>query len=174
MANYEIVSGLITKVGRQEAETVLSSVKIGKNLLTNVKVPNQAFFDLIEEGNHVVVGYRSSTFSNFTARFIENMMVGNKSAYEKQIHFERYGRDVGKSEQNYLFYIRNIKNGDEILYKGAFPPMKYVKRIFFAGCASIFIPVIQYFGIFIALYMIFFSKASKDHYSTILEAMRKA
>jgi hypothetical protein len=174
MANYEIVSGMITKVGRQEAETVLSSVKIGKTLLTNVKVPNQAFFDLIKEGDHVIVGYRMSTFSNFTARFIENMMVGNKSSYEKQKHFDRYGRDVGKSEQNYLFYIRNSENGDEIFYKGAFPPMKYVKRIFFAGCASILIPIVQYFGIFAALYMIFFSKYSKDHYTNILEKMRKA
>ena len=173
MENYEVVKGLVSKVGRREAELVLSSMKIGNTLLTNVHVWNQGFFDLIEKDQTLVIGYRKSTFSNFSARLFESYALDKKSAYERQMYFNKYGRDVGKNEKNTVFYIRNTETNDEIFYKNGFGPMKYSKRIMAAGLASLFIPYVQYFGLIIAIYFVFFSKNSKDHYEKMLRDLRK-
>lgn len=174
MPSYEILSGLVTKVGNQEAELVLSSLKVGDTLLTNISVPNQAFFDLIEHDSNLVIGYKNSQFSNFTSRFVEGLFLGDKSTYQREMHFRRHGRDVGKSESNTVFYIRNKDNADEIFYKGYFPPMKYTKRILAAGAISIVIPYIQYIGPFLALFIVLFSNFTKKHEEAILSNMREA
>ena len=172
MADYEIVSGLITKVGRREAELVLSSVKISNTLLTNVHVWNQGFFDLIEKNQNLVIGYRKSTFSNFSARLFENLALDKKSAYERQMYFNRNGRDVGKNEKNTVFYIKNIDTNDEMFSQDGAGTMKYSKRILIAGIFSLGVPYIQFFGIFIAIYIVFFSKILKDHYEKIKRDLR--
>jgi hypothetical protein len=180
--HFNVAKGQIEYVGSLEADLVLTSIKVGKTTLRNLKFPNAAFLDVLENYDQVVIGYKRKTVSQFWAFFWEHIAQSNESSYKTLRRHEKTGTNLGKSEECKVFYVRGLGTDDEVYLSRDLPAPeiidkhKFLTIILFLLLFSLLMQIIGIFAFLtplIYVYIIRYTPWGRRNTDFVLGELRK-